>query len=203
MVTPYNPYIKPGIFELYCGPMKSGKTRELIHRVDNLNYIKGCNFLFFKPALDTRSKNVSSRFGSLTCECMAVDEKNPKEILKMVTPPVHLVAIDEAQFFHEKMSEVIETLLKRDVNVIAAGLDLDFRGEPFGPMPKLLAMADMVHKLTGICDYDGCGAPATRTQRLVNGQPASYHSPIILIGDQKEGYQCRCLKHHEVPDKPK
>ena len=97
----------------------------------------------------------------------------------------------------------VEELLKKDVNVIMAGLDLDFRGEPFGQMSYLLTIADFVQKCTGICDYDGCKAVATRTQRLVNGRPASYYSPIILIGDQKEGYQCRCLKHHKVPDKPK
>lgn len=88
------------------------------------------------------------------------------------------------------------------MNVVVSGLDLDFRGEPFGSMPVLLSLADEVHKLNGVCDYEGCSNPATRTQRLVNGFPASYNAPIILVGDAKEGYQCRCLQHHEVKDAP-
>ena len=202
MVNRYDPNIKPGILEVYCGPMKSGKTRELIHRVDNLHYIKGCNFVLIKPAVDTRNIKIQSRFGSLSSECVLVNEKQPEEIIAAVKPEHRVIAIDEAQFFTESVIQVIKHLLNQDKNVIVAGLDLDFRGEPFGQMHHLLAMADIVHKLTGICDYEGCGAPATRTQRLVAGKPASYYSPIILIGDVQEGYQCRCLKHHEVPDKP-
>jgi thymidine kinase len=202
MVNRYDPNIKPGILEVYCGPMKSGKTRELIHRIDNLHYIKGCNFILIKPALDTRSIKIQSRFGSLSSDCILINENKPEEILEVVKKEHQLIAIDEAQFFKEKIISIVESLLQQDKNVIISGLDLDFRGEPFGQMHHLLARADIVHKLTGICDFDGCGAPATRTQRLVDGQPASYHSPIILIGDATEGYQCRCLKHHEVPDKP-
>ena len=198
----YNPHIKPGVFELYCGPMKSGKTLQLIHRVDILQYIQGCNFQFFKPALDTRTPDVSSRYGSRHT-CIPINEKNPSEILERITSSTQSVALDEAQFFQDDIDKVVQELVKRDINVIAAGLDLDFRGEPFGPMPRLLSIADLVYKTTGICEYNGCGAPSTRTQRLVDGKPAPYDSPIIMIEDlKKESYQCRCLRHHEVPGKP-
>ena len=186
MVNRYDPNIKPGILEVYCGPMKSGKTRELIHRLDGLHYIRGCSFVVLKPALDTRTVEVQSRFGQLRCDCKLVDEKDPRRILEAVNGATQVVAIDEAQFFSPGIEGVVEGLLRRDKNVIVAGLDLDFRGEPFGQMHYLLARADIVHKLTGICDYEECGALATRTQRLVNGKPASYNSPIILIGDAQE-----------------
>lgn len=199
----YVPVIKPGVFELYCGPMKSGKTRELLHRVDHLHYLKNGDgaFIFLKPNLDTRNPNIHTRFGKLSYPCTFVPAEKPERMLEYVSS-YQLVAIDELQFFGSGIDSVVEELLRKELNVVGAGLDLDFRGEPFGQMDRLLAIADEVYKLVGVCEFEGCSAPATRTQRLVEGRPASYDSPIILVGDAEEGYQCRCFKHHEVPGKP-
>jgi thymidine kinase len=95
--------------------------------------------------------------------------------------------------------QACQTLAERGVRVIVAGLDMDFRGEPFGPMPQLLAEAEQVEKLQAICVV--CGAPASRTQRLIDGRPASYDDPIILVGGS-ESYEARCRLHHEVPGRP-
>lgn len=198
----YNPFVKPGVLEVFSGPMKSGKSLALLHRVEKLKYMKGEKFLVFKPKLDTRDLVLRSRFGSLSHECIFVNEHIPEEIFSFVERDISLVAIDEIHFFGHKIVPVILELLRQNKNVIVAGLDTDFRGEPFGSMPVLLSLADEVYKLNGICDYPDCRSPASRTQRLVNGSPADYHSPIILVGDEKEGYQCRCLAHHEVPNAP-
>ena len=199
----YYGVVKPGILEVYCGPMKSGKTRELLNRIDKLSYLPGCEFDIFKPSVDTRNSSVKSRFGSLSYECKFANESCPEELFDSMKKGSRIIAIDEAQFFEKGIEDVVEALMKKDVNVIIAGLDLDFRGEPFGRMSNLLAMAHEVYKLTGVCDYDDCGNSATRTQRLIGGEPAPYNSPQILIGDEEEGYECRCLKHHIVPGKSK
>ncbi len=202
MPSAYNPYVRPGALEVFSGPMKSGKSLALLHRVEKVKYMKNHSFLIFKPKLDTRDLVVRSRFGSLSHECVFVNEHVPEELFSWVDDRVSLVAIDEIHFFGEKIVPIVKELLRLEKNVVVAGLDTDFRGEPFGMMPVLLSLADEVHKLSGICDYAGCSNPATRTQRLVNGFPADYNSPIILVGDAKEGYQCRCLFHHEVPNAP-
>lgn len=192
---------RPGVLEVFCGPMKSGKTLEIINRVEKIQYMEGFDFLFVKPKMDTRDPVIKSRFAEIKRNCVFVDEKNPSVLLDIVAPQHKVVVIDEAQFFDESVIKVVEHLLLRDHNVIVAGLDLDFRGEPFGPMPELLAKAHIVHKLTAVCEVPGCSALASRTQRLVNGEPAPYDAPIILVGDEKEGYEPRCLKHHCVPGK--
>jgi len=202
MPSSYHPFVKPGVLEVFSGPMKSGKSLALLHRVEKLKYMKGEKFLVFKPKLDTRDLALRSRFGSLSHECIFVNEQNPEEIFSFVERDTSLVAIDEIHFFGQLIVPVVSELLKQHKNVVVAGLDTDFRGEPFGSIPVLLSLADEVHKLNGICDYPACKSPASRTQRLVNGIPADYHSPIILVGDEKEGYQCRCLAHHEVPHAP-
>ncbi len=201
MSDKYYGVLKPGILEVYCGPMKSGKTRELLNRIDKLSYLPNWEFDIFKPSLDTRDSNVKSRFGSLSYECKITNESCPEDLFDLIKDNSNMVAIDEAQFFSEGIENVVESLLKKDINVIIAGLDLDFRGESFGRMNNLLAMADEVYKLSGVCDHDGCGNAATRTQRLIDGKPAPYDSKQILIGDEEEGYECRCLKHHIVPGK--
>jgi thymidine kinase len=198
----YNPFVKPGVLEVFSGPMKSGKSLALLHRVEKLKYMKGEKFLVFKPKLDTRDLVLRSRFGSLSHECVFVNEHIPEEIFAHVNESISLIAIDEIHFFGHKIVPVVLELLKQNKKVVVAGLNTDFRGEPFGSMPVLLSLADEVYKLNGICDYPDCRSPASRTQRLVNGSPADYHSPIILVGDEKEGYQCRCLQHHEVPNTP-
>lgn len=196
----YNPHLKPGVLEVVCGPMKSGKTHEVIHRVDKLTYVEEFSFLIVKPRLDTRDETVRSRFGELSLECVFVADAY--EVFDHLDEE-QVVVVDEAHFFDEELVEVVEVLLARDVHVIVAGLDLDFRGEPFAPMPSLLALADEVHKLTGVCDVAGCSNAASRTQRLVDGSPAGYDAPQILVGDAKEGYQTRCKEHHVVPGRPR
>ena len=126
----------------------------------------------------------------------AIPVKYPEELLAHLSPETTVVAIDEAQFFAPSITEVANGLAERGLRVMVAGLDLDFRGEPFGAMPELLCRADEVVKLHAICVV--CGEPATRTQRLVNGSPARYDDPIILVGAQ-EAYEARCREHHQVP----
>ncbi len=198
----HNSLINPGVFELYCGPMKSGKTGQLLLRLKVLDYARIYDYMLFKPAVDTRTSDVTSRMG-ISRECIAINEKNPEGLLERVNGSTRVVAIDEIQFFDSGIEKVIAQFVQRDINVLAAGLDLDFRGEPFGRMPNLLCMADRVYKIVGACDYKGCEEFSTRTQRLIDGKPASYHSPIIVIdGQKREKYECRCLRHHEIKDKP-
>jgi thymidine kinase len=118
------------------------------------------------------------------------------QLSEQLTPEVTVVGIDEAQFFDEGLIAVIDALVSRGVRVIVAGLDMDFRGEPFGIMPTLLAKAEIVDKLQAICLV--CGESATRTQRLVNGRPAYYDDPVVIVG-AAEMYEARCRIHHEVP----
>lgn len=193
-------YIKPGHLEVFCGPMNAGKSKALIDKVDTFEHLQGCNFLIIKPNIDNRGdKKLWSRFASKSFECVFVDETKPKKIFDILTKELHVLIIDEAHFFHDDIIKVIEKLLRQNIYIIVGGLDLDFRGEPFGAMPKILSLANKIHKLKGVCEHPGCLEPATRTQRLINGFPAPYNSPIILIGDDEEGYECRCIKHHIVP----
>jgi len=201
MIPKYNPHIKPGILEVYCGPMRSGKTRELLNRVDKPK-IMDYGFLLLKPDIDTRDNTIKSRFGKLSYECIFVDHTKPETMFHYLNDKIKLVAVDEAQFFQEGIEEVIEKMLLNDINVVIAGLELDFRGEPFGRMHHILAKADIITKLDAICEFDGCKMPATRTQRLIDEKPAHFESPVVLIGDKLEGYEPRCLKHHIVPGKP-
>jgi thymidine kinase len=106
------------------------------------------------------------------------------------------VAIDEVQFFDWTVAELCNQLADQGLRVILAGLDMDFRGEPFGPMPLLMAQAEAVDKLQAICMV--CGAPASRTQRLIDDHPANYDDPVIMVG-ASEVYEARCRRHHEVP----
>lgn len=201
-----NEFFKEGRLEVYCGPMKCGKSREMLARVDRFPYV-GAPFLFFKPSTDTRDSVVKSRFAKIQFECEFVNSGKPKEILDALGRKDFnhgVVLIDEAQFFGRKIVDVVNLLVLRKYHVILGGLDLDFRGKPFGPMPFLLARADEVHKLVGVCEYDKCNMPATRTQRLIGGKPAHYDSPIVSVeGKENEVYQCRCLQHHVVLGRPK
>lgn len=186
----------PGYLEVFCGPMKSGKTLELIHRVNKLDYRDDIDFVFFKPSVDTRDDKIKSRFSEKTFQCIFLDD--PEELFNHLNNEL-VIAIDEAHFFDkDKLIKTVNKLLEMDKNVLIAGLDLDFRGEPFGAIPYLLCNADKVYKSYGICDFPGCNNRARMTQRLVNGEPASYDSPLILVGDAKEGYETRCRDHHKV-----
>ncbi|NTW96364.1 MAG: thymidine kinase [Erysipelotrichaceae bacterium] len=188
---------RPGYIEVISGCMFAGKTEELIRRIKVLEFAKK-NVLVFKPALDNRYSDtkVVSHGGS-SVDSIVVE--NSRAILDYVNDDTDVVAIDEVQFFDKEIMLVCDYLAKKGVRVMAAGLDTDFRAEPFGVMPQLITDAEFVTKLTAVCMK--CGAPATRTQRLVNGKPASYHDPIILVG-ASEAYEARCRHCHEVIDKP-
>lgn len=183
-----------GSIEVICGSMFSGKTDELIRRLRRA-VIARQKVQVFKPAIDVRYavEKVTSHAGA---DFSAIPVHNAAEILAHLEADTTVVGIDEAQFFDEAILEVAEQLAGRGVRVIVAGLDQDFRGEPFGPMPALMAKAEQVDKLRAICIV--CGEPASRTQRLVNGQPARYDDPVVIVG-ASELYEARCRRHHEVP----
>lgn len=185
-----------GWIELITGSMYCGKSEELIRRIRRAQIAKQ-KVRVFKPKLDDRYRDESivSHSGA-TCEAIPIDD--PGDILKRIEDQVNVVAVDEVQFFEEGIIHVCETLADRKMRVICAGLDRDFRGEPFGPMPEVLALAEYVDKLQAICVK--CGNPATRTQRLINGEPASYQDPIIMLG-AFEVYEARCRRCHQVPGK--
>ncbi len=186
-----------GHIELICGSMFSGKTEELIRRVKRAQIARQ-QVQVFKPQLDDRYsvEHVSSHDG---VHLQAIPVRSAVDILKMVEAGTTVVAIDEVQFFDWQIAEVCNSLADRGKRVICAGLDMDFRGEPFGPMPLLMAEAEVVDKLSAICVV--CGAPASRTQRLIDGQPAAYTDPVILVG-ASEVYEARCRRCHEVPGRP-
>ena len=124
---------------------------------------------------------------------------NASEILSLLHDDTQVVGIDEVQFFDEDVVDICEYLADSGLRVMVAGLDKDFRGEPFGVLPDLLTRAEFVTKLTAVCAK--CGAPATRTQRIINGKPASFNDPIVLVG-AKEAYEPRCRHCHEIVEKP-
>jgi thymidine kinase len=188
---------RPGYIEVISGCMFAGKTEELIRRIKVLEFAKK-NILVFKPAIDNRySETKVVSHGGSSVESIIV--KGPKDILDYVKDDTDVIAVDEVQFFSEDIVAVCDLLAKQGKRVMCAGLDTDFRGEPFGVMPKLITTAEFVTKLTAVCMI--CGAPATRTQRLVNGQPASFYDPIIMVG-AAESYEARCRHCHVVKDKP-
>ena len=183
-----------GSIEVVCGSMFSGKTDELIRRLIRATIAKQ-KVQVFKPAIDIRYavEKVTSHAGS---DYDATPIEKSMEVLSKVDTDTTVVGIDEAQFFDGEIVNVAEQLASRGVRVIAAGLDTDFRGEPFGPMPLLMSRAEHVDKLHAICMV--CGEEASRTQRLVNGKPAKYDEPVVIVG-AAELYEARCRIHHEVP----
>ena len=183
-----------GSIEVVCGSMFSGKTDELIRRLVRATIAKQ-KVQVFKPAIDIRYavEKVTSHAGA---NYDALPVASAKEIPANLDQDTTVVGIDEAQFFDLQVAEVAQELAARGVRVIVAGLDMDFRGEPFGPMPFILAKAERVDKLHAICMV--CGDEASRTQRLVNGKPAKYDDPVVIVG-ASELYEARCRAHHEVP----
>jgi thymidine kinase len=183
-----------GSIEVITGSMFSGKTDELIRRLRRASIARQ-KVQVFKPAIDNRYsvQKVTSHAGS---EYDATTIKCSDDILERLEPDTTVIAIDEAQFFDPDIASVTQNLADRGLRVIVAGLDTDFRGEPFGPMPVLLAQAERIDKIHAICMI--CGESASRTQRLVNGQPAHYNDPIVIVG-ASELYEARCRAHHEVP----
>ena len=182
-----------GWIEVICGSMFAGKSEELIRRVKRLEYAKK-NIKVFKPAIDNRYSN-DEIVSHSKYKTKAINITCAEDILKYVTNDTYAVVVDEVQFLDNKIIEIAERLADSGKRVILAGLDKDFKGEPFGVMPYLLAKAESVTKLTAICSV--CGMPATRTQRMVNGKPAKYDAPIIQVG-AVESYEARCRKCHVV-----
>ncbi len=182
-----------GWIEVICGSMFSGKSEELIRRVHRVQIAKK-KVQVFKPIIDNRFaiQYIYSHNGS---KVEAINISQPKELLEKLEPDTEVIAIDEAQFFSDNIISICQKLADQGKRIIIAGLDQDFRGEPFGPIPKLLAIAEYIDKLQAICMV--CGNSASRTQRLVNGKPAKYSDPTILIG-AKESYEARCRKCHTV-----
>lgn len=183
-----------GSIEVVTGSMFSGKTDELIRRLRRARIARQ-KVQVFKPVIDNRYsvQKVKSHAGN---EFEAQPIQCSDDIYKILDGDTSVVGIDEAQFFDEGIVEVAKNLAGRGLRVIVAGLDMDFRGEPFGVMPVFLAIAERVDKLQAICMV--CGEPACRTQRLVNGKPAKYSDPIVIVG-AAEMYEARCREHHEVP----
>ena len=198
------------------GSMFAGKTGKVIDLAIRAEYAKK-SVLAFKPSIDNRWDMPNF---------LVSREKNGKEnkiypahsvdsaleivgiVLERIKREGHLdyIVIDEAQLFDNSLVDVVRYLLELDIKVVFAGLATDFRGEPFGPMPTLLAISDEIERITAICDFvdeegDCCGQEATRTQREINGKPANYYDPIVVIGDVE--YKARCSNHHIVPGKPK
>ena len=188
-----------GSVEVIVGCMYSGKSEELIRRVRRASIARQA-VQVFKAGIDTRYSvaDVVSHSGSSTA---AFPISTISQLWAAVEPATAVIAIDEAQFFDKEIVLVCEELAREGRRILIAGLDTDFRGEPFGCMPELMARADSVLKLTAVCAV--CGTPnATRTQRVVGGLPARYDAPLIAVG-ANEMYEARCRSHHEVPGRPR
>jgi thymidine kinase len=184
-----------GWIEVIAGVMFSGKSEELIRRVRRA-IIARKRVQVFKSHLDGRYAGIyaiSSHDGR-SVEAVPVDSSS--QIAQCLDPMAQVVAVDEAQFLDRSIVDLVTSLAARGRRVILAGTDTDFRGEPFGPMPELMAVAEVVDKLHAICVL--CGAPASRNQRLVEGRPARYDSPVIQVGG-RESYEARCRACHQVP----
>ncbi|SMO67597.1 thymidine kinase [Melghirimyces algeriensis] len=185
---------KEGWIEVICGGMFSGKSEELIRRIRRARIAKQ-NVAVFKPIVDNRYRPeaITSHNGVYT-DAIVIHEA--KEILEHLLQKTNVVAIDEIQFFDDSVVQVAQELADRGIRVICAGLDQDFRGTPFGPTPKLMAVAEYITKLQAICVQ--CGGPASRTQRLIDGKPAETDGPVIQVG-ASEQYEARCRHCHKVP----
>ena len=185
--------LSTGSLTVITGSMFSGKTEELIRRLRRALYARQ-SVQVFKHALDVRSEHTEIRTHSGTLH-KAVAVSTSDELLERVGETTDVVAVEEAQFFDEGIVSVCRRLADSGYELIVAGLDMDFRGLPFGPMPVLLAEADEVVKLRAICAR--CGRDASRSQRLIDGRPAPATAPTILVGAQ-ESYEARCRHCHEV-----
>lgn len=182
-----------GRIEVICGSMFSGKTEELIRRLRRAEIAKQ-KVQVFKPAIDNRyhAERVTSHNGA---DFEAIPVNSEEAILQVMDADTTVVAIDEVQFFSDSVINICETLARQGKRVICAGLDMDFRGVPFGPMPAILSRAELVDKLHAICVV--CGEEASRTQRLIDGEPAAYDDPVVLVGAD-EVYEARCRECHQV-----
>ncbi|MCD9055490.1 thymidine kinase [Staphylococcus arlettae] len=182
-----------GWIECITGSMFSGKSEELIRRLRRGVYAKQ-KVVVFKPAIDDRyhkDKIVSHNGNAIE----AINITTASEILRHDLSEVDVIGIDEVQFFEDEVVNIAEQLAAKGHRVITAGLDMDFRGKPFKPIPELLAVSEVVTKLQAVCAV--CGASSSRTQRLIDGKPAKIDDPIILVG-ANESYEPRCRAHHII-----
>ena len=183
-----------GWIHVITGCMFCGKTDEMLRLLRRFS-IAGRSVVLVKPRIDTRTDDstVESRSGA-RFEARSVDAASEIEPLAQ---GADVVAVEDAQFLDDELPDVATRLAEAGKQVLVVGLDLDFRGVPFGAMPRLMALADQVTKLTAICHV--CGEPATRTQRLLRGEPAATDSPLIVIGGMgDETYEARCRQHHQI-----
>lgn len=182
-----------GKLDVICGSMFSGKTEELIRRLRR-STIAQLKTQIFKQGLDVDRVMTECLYshGGNTLSATAI--KTPAVLKELLFDETQVVGIDEVQFFTLDIVNVIQELVDAGKHVIVAGLDLDFRGGPFGCMPTLLALADTVTKLKAICVV--CGGDAYISQRIIDGRPAQAHEPVILVGAQ-ESYQARCRSCYE------
>ena len=199
--------------ETILGPMNSGKSTELIRRLKRES-IAGAHIVVIKPKIDNRSQQkIESRDG---LDLPAHEASSSEELLLTVIDEIHqhprkriVVGIDEAQFFDSNLPDTLRFIARElDTNVVVSGLLRDFRGEPFGPMPLILAYSQNITTLTAICTHidpvtnEICGSDATETYRSVNNAPADWNDSIVLTGDVQEGYGSRCPEHHLVTNRP-
>lgn len=182
-----------GYIEMVVGPMYSGKSEELIRRLKRAKIAKQ-EVIVFKPSIDNRysQEDVVSHSG-VAIQAVAINDLN--KIWDYILPQTQVVGFDEVQFFEEGIIEIVIKLADKGIRVICAGLDMDFKAVPFGVMPELLARAEFVDKLQAVCVK--CGDPATRTQRIIDGKPARFDDPVILVG-ATESYEARCRKCHQI-----
>lgn len=195
---------KKGKIEVITGCMSSGKTEELIRRIGRAQ-IAGLEVPIFVPAIDSRSgRNLRTHASQSNSRSLPARQiQNPKEILELVTDDIAVIGVDEVQFFDHTIVDVCQKLADNGLRVIVAGLDMDFRGQPFGPMPNLMAQAEEVAKLYAICTFKGpdgriCGSDAMYSQRIINGKPAPWDALTVVIGAE-DVYQPRCWRHFQRP----
>jgi thymidine kinase len=184
-----------GRMEVICGSMFCGKSEELIRRLRRA-IIARQKLQVFKPVIDNRYAGIEKVTSHSGYEIPCIPVKDSSELLGLIEDNTTVVGIDEAQFFDDALVGVTQELVDRGIRVLVAGLDMDFKGQPFGCLPALLSKAEQVDKLQAICMV--CGEPASRTQRLVNGKPAFFDDPVVIVG-AAEMYEARCRIHHEVP----
>jgi thymidine kinase len=182
-----------GSLEVICGSMFSGKSEELIRRIRRVEFAQ-MPVQVFKHSLDTRKtiEHINAHNGY---KYPAIATENSQTLTSFLLPETAVIAIDEIQFFDKTIVQLCMELVAQKKRVIVAGLDLDFRGVPFGCMPELLSRADNITKLKAVCNQ--CGADAHHTQRLVAGKPADFNDPLIQVGAQ-ECYQARCRNCFEI-----
>ena len=185
---------KFGWIECICGSMFSGKSEELLRRIKR-GVIAKQKVLLFKPSIDNRyDENRVSTHNGNSYDSISIEKSS--DILNFVKDTKYdIIGIDEIQFFDNDIVKIINKLADDGIRVIVAGLDMDFKAESFHPMPEIMAISEMVTKLHAVCNK--CGKEASRSQRLINGKPAKYDEPIVVIG-ASESYEARCRHCHEI-----